>query len=501
MAAGLGSAIRADRAPIATPGPLLSLIAAVVSSFDCVLVGMVAAGLGIEAICDYLGLTRGLLDHSLVRLNLPTPHDRPRRKAGSRKGAWTVEQVRAAIQWRLQGVHPDNIGQRVGRRSGNAVRAKLRRLGVPNPPRDKVRRCDPSQMPAVTEFWFPSPAGDSHGVRTSASASAAMPATAPKPKQEAAPVTPFPAVAAKVAPRPQANRSARRKAPGQRELSVLQDVNAGRNVSTPTTAVASSSDRSNEVVTATTQPSASLLPAPAIRSSVSPNRPVPPPSQQRSLSLPSTPESEVRQVTGADEDVSWVSGIQDIIHNRKAVSVIADLHFGLLYWRSAADRLGMTSSRLRTIRTRIDIPLDHNRKKFTNVYDPDLARQNWVACGCTLVHEPQIPDGRRGHWFFRSNAKNCRGDKFSLWTKRHVTHEIDHDEYALYRVKAEFETERRSQQPVPSAPTVMKGTSYEKLRIIGHPPAQRPGLPGRFGEPMPFAYDGHGRRDGGVASP
>ena len=69
-------------APIVGAGWLLSLAAAAVSlPVDTLLRGMVAAGQGIQAILDYLGLSRMALEAQIVRLGLPMPHDRPRRRA------------------------------------------------------------------------------------------------------------------------------------------------------------------------------------------------------------------------------------------------------------------------------------------------------------------------------------------------------------------------------------------------------------------------------------
>ena len=72
-------------APIVGAGWLLSLAGAAVSlPVDALLRGMVAAGQGIQAILDYLGLSRMALEAHIVRLGLPMPHDRPRRRAGGR---------------------------------------------------------------------------------------------------------------------------------------------------------------------------------------------------------------------------------------------------------------------------------------------------------------------------------------------------------------------------------------------------------------------------------
>src|SRR6516162_8665095 len=104
---------------------------------------MVAAGQGIHAICLYLGLTRAVLDEHLVRLGLRTPHERPLRRPGPR--GWSVLDTIRLIAWRVAGIHPEAIAQRLGR-SANAVRAKARRLGLPRPDRKALRRVDPARL-------------------------------------------------------------------------------------------------------------------------------------------------------------------------------------------------------------------------------------------------------------------------------------------------------------------------------------------------------------------
>jgi hypothetical protein len=49
------------------------------------------------------------------------------------------------IAWRVAGIHPETIAQRLGR-SANAVRAKGRRLGLPRPDRKALRRVDPAKL-------------------------------------------------------------------------------------------------------------------------------------------------------------------------------------------------------------------------------------------------------------------------------------------------------------------------------------------------------------------
>src|SRR6516165_900673 len=149
VSAGLSLAIQRGAAPFSGTGLLLSVAAAatVVAGggipFDAVLAGMVAAGHGIEAICLYLDLSRAALDDHLVRLGLRTPHDRPLRKLGPR--GWSEIDTRRLIAWRVCGIHPETIGQRLGR-SANAVRAKARRLGLPRPDRKALQRVDPATL-------------------------------------------------------------------------------------------------------------------------------------------------------------------------------------------------------------------------------------------------------------------------------------------------------------------------------------------------------------------
>src|SRR5439155_11198681 len=83
------------------------------------------------------------LGEHLVRLGLRTPHERSLRKPGPR--GWSVLDTIRLIAWRVVGIHPETIAQRLGR-SANAVRAKARRLGVPRPDRKALRRVDPARL-------------------------------------------------------------------------------------------------------------------------------------------------------------------------------------------------------------------------------------------------------------------------------------------------------------------------------------------------------------------
>lgn len=111
-------------------------VAAAVTPLDYVLAGMVAVGLGTEAISLYLGLARTALCERLVELSLPTPHDRPLRRAGGRN-PWTNEDVRQLIAWWVAGIHVRSIAEGLGRSRG-AIYAKRRRLGLPDRERERL---------------------------------------------------------------------------------------------------------------------------------------------------------------------------------------------------------------------------------------------------------------------------------------------------------------------------------------------------------------------------
>lgn len=124
---------------------LVPFAAAISTPFDVLLQSMIAAGIGLEALCTYLGLSEHcVLDH-VVRLGLATPAAKPLRKPIPT--GWATDDIRRLIIWRLTGVHPELIGLHLGRvRSPSAVRAKARRLGLPVPPRKSLFRPKPEQL-------------------------------------------------------------------------------------------------------------------------------------------------------------------------------------------------------------------------------------------------------------------------------------------------------------------------------------------------------------------
>lgn len=106
---------------------------------------MIAAGQGVHALCLFLHLTRKALDAHIVRLGLATPHDRPIRKGGAK--AWSGPDIILAGFLRSAGVHPEIIGRMLPQpRSANAVRTKLRRMGIRGPGRADLFKPDPASL-------------------------------------------------------------------------------------------------------------------------------------------------------------------------------------------------------------------------------------------------------------------------------------------------------------------------------------------------------------------
>ncbi len=140
------------------PEVVLATVATALTSFDAILCGMVAAGLGIEGLSLYLGLTRtGLLDR-LAFLGLPTPHDRPMRRAGG-KNPWSAEDVRLLIALWTDGAHVLSIAETLGRTRG-AIYSKRRRLGLPSRDRKPRPRLSIEESRSAALNWQRETAAD-----------------------------------------------------------------------------------------------------------------------------------------------------------------------------------------------------------------------------------------------------------------------------------------------------------------------------------------------------
>lgn len=116
---------------------------------DDVLRGLVARGHGLDAITVFLQHSRDEVLENIVRLGLPTPHDRPFR-AHSGPRAWNPADYLSFIQDWTSGLHAESIGFRLGRSAG-AVYAKVRWFGLPKRERGRVYRAEDPSYPQSVE--------------------------------------------------------------------------------------------------------------------------------------------------------------------------------------------------------------------------------------------------------------------------------------------------------------------------------------------------------------
>lgn len=337
-----------------------SLAAVVLFPFDDVLRGMVAAGQGIEALCLFLGLTRRLLDDHLARLGLATPHDRPLRKPGVH--GWSVVDTIRLIAWRMAGVHPEIIGERLGRTAG-AVRSKARRLGLRPPPRKLLHKPDPKTLrdPEPGFGWRGPPHSPAPFTPEAACGrSAGVISFRGRDVVETLAQGTEKAIAGKIA-------GFFGGSIGQREL--------------PLFGVVGGTDRHP------VKPRLEQIEKHIARLA----RPIP------EFIIPKT-ETEV----DFNGDLTWIGKIRRPLTNKLVVWVCGMLMMGGLTYREAAKRVGMTQSAFRTFRTRSSIPVDEDRKKFSEILDEQGARETLAQAGYVLRHcitASENSDGK-GNWFW-----------------------------------------------------------------------------------------------------
>jgi len=375
VSAGLSPAIQRGAAPFSGTGLLLSVAAAatVVAGggipFDAVLAGMVAAGHGIEAICLYLDLSRAALDDHLVRLGLRTPHDRPRRKLGPR--GWSEIDTRRLIAWRVGGIHPETIGQRLGR-SANAVRAKARRLGLPRPGRKSLRRVDPAGLkdpgPGIA---FAAPAEEAEAPLQSPSAECG-------------------AVAGVVAARPDQ--------PADGSNSLRPAALLASPVASST--LGDSANAQGELPLVRVDPAKS---PPAKQDMLLISRPsvlaqLPPDDCEKWKEIGERP-GEVGLLL---EDLGWIANLRSLRLNGVAVLAMGLRSMGGQHWREIAADARLTSACGRTELSRSLLPRDFDRRKFGASWDADCAFATLEFSGYELAEDEQ----GRFFWRHRRDRRN-----------------------------------------------------------------------------------------------
>ena len=295
---------------------------------------MIAAGQGVHALCLFLHLTHEALDAHIVRLGWATPHDRPMRKGGAK--SWSIPDIILAGFLRLAGVHPEIIGRALSQpRSANAVRTKLRRMGIRGLSRKELFKPDPASL------CMPDP-----GLVVGLLLSRTDFATTTRKLRALVEGKPGQPVAAAPAKQARKGRPGKISHPeGQRELP-LMGVVAGRD----------KDEAAKPDVVAPVAAPVAATPVPAKEELVDFN------------------------------DLTWFRSLvgQNPLTNRVAVYVAGMLLLGGLHYKEAAKRLGVSDSSYRTFRTRMDIPVDSDRSKAGTAFDEEAAKITLLRSGYEL---------------------------------------------------------------------------------------------------------------------
>lgn len=366
MSAGLTGASRPEEVPISGPRLLLPLGADVAFPFDRVLAGMVGAGQGLEAICLYLGLSRTALHNSLVRLGLWTPHDRPLRKPGTR--GWSVLDTMRLIAWRVAGIHPESIGERL-RRSPGAVRAKARRLGIPTPDRKILRRVDPSTLadptPGLRHSATPPQPMRPSGALASAVGGTRVGPDALRPDAASPDVVSLRPTLPPVEPSPQPSAG---KPGRQCELQLFQVIPGFDKAPQPASPDIATVPKFGEPCPLARQPD-----SPAV----------------------DTATKTVAETTRSAKTRTIVGSLCRLTRDREFVLELSLRYLGRQHYKHVAEEYGVTAAAVRSFYDRIDLPRDFDRSKFGPTYDEERAKANLAR----LEYELVVCDETKRFWW------------------------------------------------------------------------------------------------------
>jgi hypothetical protein len=461
---------------------------------------MIRAGLGVETVCSYLGLSRDVLDYNLVRLDLPTPHDKPRRKGGRR--AWMDDELRCGIYWRCLGIHPESIGIVFGRSAG-AVRSKMRRLGVPAPDRKKLHKVDPRTLDRtwLPEFGFPVPYDRQASPQTRTPPSPPSPtihandtdhnivSIVPAPRDDAPATSP-------AALKKKAVRKGRKAVvPGQRDLTLLTVVPPSKPEAEPAAAADA----------ATVEPPAEIAP------------------EEKSVAVCTEIEaSDMPRVVGPADLIEQYRVTGQVRHpeaNEAYLTWLTLLYRGGMHYKAMALYLGRSAASVQAILYRTQMPRAGDRSKFGWTCDLECAvaeMQQWKFELYRCNSKPEIPVNKRPlFWRRKSDIGNRRRRCVRLKNK-------EVDDYAKYKgsesvaimTRARLEAQRRVsgtdsivQNPsrlhaaMQGSLSIQQGSAHEQFALRGHAPAVRSGLSRDTRDQMPLAYHRNGSAAGPVAHP
>jgi hypothetical protein len=479
------AAVTVEEVPRAGTGLLLAVAAAFVCPFDCVLAGMIRAGLGIEAICAYLGLSRAVLDYNIIRLDLVTPHDRPRRRGGRRP--WTDNELRCAIYWRCLGIHPESIGVALDR-STIAVRSKLHRLGVPAPDRKKLHKVDPSTLDRTPpDFGFPVPPDER------------VPATTTRLGDEPHNILAIVSAASESAPaadettpiKKGARKGRNAAVPGQRDLTLLR----------------------------VTPPAKDVSEVPAVdplHEKGAPSTPVCKPAEVENIEKPQVvgPADLIRQY-------QVVGKVRRPDTNETFLTWLAVLYLGGMHFRAISALFGGDPSpdAVQSRLNRMVLPRDRDRSKFGWTCDLEVGVANLEIWGFALVRctaNQGLSEHHRPLFWRHKDDKHTRKRRCSKLKNNEIDDLFKYKGGNTYSILTREQLEKQGmlkgttsgvQQParlqaaMQGSLPIQQGATNEQFPSRDRAPAVRPRLPGHARDQMPWAYARNGSSARPVAHP
>jgi hypothetical protein len=448
---------------------------------------MVHAGLGVDSICEILGLSHDALLYNVSRLHLPTPHERPRRRRCGRQ-PWSDDDVRLAIVWRCAGIHPVSIGNALGRSAG-AVRSKLRRLGIAAPRRKLLVRVDPQKLDrSDPDFGFPAPPGELAVKRTENATVGAAQAT--NTAAPVAPTKPPPAFRFPEDPRP----------PSAPE---------------PTASRVSDEEEPTDAIVETPDPDIfSVSVDPAVENNTNSERTSPfcKPADAPTLFVGPAELVERFRVAGK---------VPNPGANEPYLRWISLLHAGGMHYKAIAKYVGVSAPAMQSIMNRMQLPRDRKRSKFSWSCDLECGVATLDEWGYVFQRSTEMPElpveERKLFWrpekdkFNRkrrcARLNNKEIDEFWKYKATQYTSiitrgELDARNAAAKNFAVPTASEKvRLQAPMQLSLPIEHGGTNEQFTVRGRATAVRSGFSGNFGDEMPGIFPHNGGVAGAVAHP
>jgi hypothetical protein len=483
MSARSAATVKVQEDPKVSVRLLQAVATTIVCPFDGLLSGLIGAGVGFETVCAYLGLSIAALDFNLARLELPTPHNKQRRKGGAR--AWSDDDLRLAIYWRCLGIHPESIGLAFDRSSAG-VRSKMHRLGVPTPDRKMLHKVEAGLLDRTApDFGFPVPRAGSEP------SSDRQLITSPGNVVSIVPAEHGERAADPSIPRSKIIRKGRNAAvPGQRDLNLLSVVKPSK-------------------------PAPAASPEPVVADS---DRPAEKPAAVCNATVP----SDIPRVLGpADliEKYQVLGRIRRPDSNHAYVTWMTLLYRGGMHYKAIGAYLSRSPSSVQAILYRMQIPRAKGRSGFGWTCDLECAvaeLQQWKFELYRCKAKPDLLDSERPlFWRCKSDVGNrkrrctrLKNQEFDDFEKYRGGNSVEivtraglEAQRAETRGTAIVRTPARLHATMQGSLPIQQGAADEQFQLRGHPPVVRSGLPGNTRDQMPWAHSRNGSPSRPVAHP